>query len=432
MKKIREKTAGIDIGAKKVFVSIEAQEVRCFFTFTEDFEKLRDYLLENNIESVAMEATGVYWSILYDILKEAGIDVWLVDGAQTKQVPGRKTDVKDCQWIQQLHSYGLLNRCFVAESDVKELRTYQRLREDHIRSASMHINHMQKALTEMNIRLTEVLDQIHGVSGLTIIKAILKGERDKDKLLKLCHSKIIKNKKDEVLKALNGRYTKAGLFALQQAFDSYCFYQHQIEQCDKMLEDVLKRMSKGKPNQTISSHRKPIRHNKPDIDNLGIEMIKIFDGKDATTLSGITDYTWMQLLSEIGTDLSRWPSEKHFTSWLGLAPGQHSSGKMKKNKRKYCRPKAGQIFRQIAQSLLISKRIALGAFGRRIGARKGSPVAIKAIARKLAVLYWRIMVKGMEFVEKGIQEYEERLLAQKKRSLNRLAEELKMQVVCNV
>jgi transposase len=432
MERIREKTAGIDIGARKVFVSIEAQEVRCFFTFTEDFEKLRDYLVENSIETVAMEATGVYWSILYDMLEEAGMDVWLVDGAQTKQVPGRKTDVKDCQWIQQLHSYGLLNRCFVAESDVKELRIYQRLREDQIRSASMHINHMQKALTEMNIRLTEVLDQIHGVSGLAIIEAILKGERDKEKLLRLCHSKIIKNKKDEVLKALNGRYTKAGLFALQQAFDSYCFYQHQIEQCDKMLEDVLKRMSKGKPNQTISSHRKPIRHNKPDIDNLGTEMMKIFDGKDATTLSGITDYTWMQLLSETGTDLSKWPSEKHFTSWLGLAPGQHTSGKMKKNKRKSGRPKAGQIFRQIAQSLLTSKRIALGAFGRRLGSRKGSPVAIKAIARKLAVLYWRIMVKGMEFVEKGIHDYEERLLAQKQRSLNRLAKELKIQVVYNV
>ena len=432
MEKIREKAAGIDIGARKVFVSIEGQEVRCFFTFTEDFEKLRDYLLENSIETVAMEATGVYWSILYDMLEEAGMDVWLVDGAQTKQVPGRKTDVKDCQWIQQLHSYGLLNRCFVAKSDVKELRIYQRLREDQIRSASMHINHMQKALTEMNIRLTEVLDQIHGVSGLAIIEAILKGERDKEKLLRLCHSKIIKNKKNEVLKALNGRYTKAGLFALQQAFDSYCFYQHQIEQCDKMLEDVLKRMSKGKPNQTISSHRKPIRHNKPDIDNLGTEMMKIFDGKDATTLSGITDYTWMQLLSETGTDLSRWPSEKHFTSWLGLAPGQNTSGKMKKNKRKSGRPKAGQIFRQIAQSLLTSKRIALGAFGRRLGSRKGSPIAIKAIARKLAVLYWRIMVKGMEFVEKGIQKYEELLFAQKQRSLNRLAKELKVQVVYNV
>lgn len=432
MERIREKAAGIDIGARKVFVSIEGQEVRCFFTFTEDFEKLCEYLLENGIETVAMEATGVYWSILYDMLEEAGLDVWLVDGAQTKQVPGRKTDVKDCQWIQQLHSYGLLNRCFVAESDVKELRIYQRLREDQIRSASMHINHMQKALTEMNIRLTEVLDQIHGVSGIAIIEAILKGERDKEKLLKLCHSKIIKNKKDEVLKALNGRYTKAGLFALQQAFDSYCFYQHQIEQCDKMLEEVIKRMSKGKPNQTISSHRKPIRHNRPDIDNLGTEMMKIFDGKDATTLSGITDYTWMQLLSETGTDLSRWPSEKHFTSWLGLAPGQHTSGKMKKNKRKSGRPKAGQIFRQIAQSLLTSKRIALGAFGRRLGSRKGSPIAIKAIARKLAVLYWRIMVKGMDFVEKGIQEYEQRLLAQKQRSLTRLAKELKMQVVYNV
>jgi transposase len=432
MERIREKAAGIDIGARKVFVSIEGQEVRCFFTFTEDFEKLCEYLLENAIETVAMEATGVYWSILYDMLEEAGLDVWLVDGAQTKQVPGRKTDVKDCQWIQQLHSYGLLNRCFVAESDVKELRIYQRLREDQIRSASMHINHMQKALTEMNIRLTEVLDQIHGVSGMAIIEAILKGERDKEKLLKLCHSKIIKNKKDEVLKALNGRYTKAGLFALQQAFDSYCFYQHQIEQCDKMLEEVIKRMSKGKPNQTISSHRKPIRHNRPDIDNLGTEMMKIFDGKDATTLSGITDYTWMQLLSETGTDLSRWPSEKHFTSWLGLAPGQHTSGKMKKNKRKSGRPKAGQIFRQIAQSLLTSKRIALGAFGRRLGSRKGSPIAIKAIARKLAVLYWRIMVKGMDFVEKGIQEYEQRLLAQKQRSLTRLAKELKMQVVYNV
>lgn len=432
MERIRENAAGIDIGARKVFVSVEGKEVKCFFTFTEDFEKLRDYLLENAIETVAMEATGVYWNILYEILEEAGLDVWLVDGGQTKQVPGRKTDVKDCQWIQQLHSYGLLNRCFVADSDIKELRIYQRLREDHIRSASMHINHMQKALTEMNIRLTEVLNQIHGASGLAIIEAILKGERDKGKLLKLCHTKIIKNKKDEVLKSLNGRYTKSGLFALKQAFDSYYFYQNQIKQCDAMLEEVLKRISKGKPNQTISAHRKPIRHNKPDIDNLGMVMLKIFDGKDATALSGITDYTWMQLLSETGTDLSRWESEKHYTSWLGLAPGQHTSGKMKKNKRKLGRPKAGQIFRQIAQSLLTSKRIALGAFGRRLSSRKGSPVAIKAVARKLAALYWRIMVKGMDFVEKGIQKYEDQLMLQKRRSIIRLAKELNMQITYNV
>lgn len=432
MERIRQRSAGIDIGAKKVFVSIGGDEVRCFFTFTQDFEKLREYLVENTIETVAMEATGVYWCILYEMLEEAGIDVWLVDGAQTKQVPGRKTDVKDCQWIQQLHSYGLLNRCFVAESDIKELRTYQRLREDHIRSASMHINHMQKALTEMNIRLPEVLDQVHGVSGLAIIKAILNGERDREKLLKLCDKRIIKNKSQEILKSLEGRYTKSGLFALRQALESYQFYQNQIKQCDTMLEEVLKRMSSGKPNQPINTRRKPIRHNKPEIDHLGPEMLKIFDGKDATALSGITDYTWMQLLSETGTDLSRWKSEKHFTSWLGLAPGQHTSGKMKKNKSKKGRPKAGQIFRTIGQSLLTSKRIALGAFGRRLRSRKGAPVAIKAVARKLAILYWRIMVKGMEYVEKGIQKYEEQLNAQKQRSLIRLAKELKMQVVGSV
>lgn len=432
MEKIRENASGIDIGAKKVFVAIEGQEVRYFFTFTEDFEKLRDYLYEHKIETVAMEATGVYWNILYEILEEAGIDVWLVDGRQTKQVPGRKTDVKDCQWIQQLHSYGLLNRCFVAEADVKELRAYQRLREDHIRSAAMHINHMQKALTEMNIRLTEVLSQIHGVSGLAIIEAILKGERNKEILLKMCHSKIIKNKKEEVLKSLNGRYTKHGLFALQQAFDSYIFYQHQIEQCDQMLSEVIRRIGKGKPDKNPEGLRKPIRHNKPDINNLGTSLLKIFDGKDATALSGITDYTWMQLLSETGSDLSKWPSEKHYTSWLGLAPGQHTSGRMKKTKKKNGHPKAGQIFRQIAQSLLTSKHIALGAFGRRLRARKGSHIAIKSVARKLAVLYWRIMVKGMAFVEEGIKKYEERLLEHKHKSLERLAKELNVQISSNV
>ena len=431
MKKIRESAAGIDIGAKKVFVSIEGQEVKNFFTFTEDLEQVRDYLLKHKINTVAMEATGVYWNILHEILDEAGVDVWLVDGRQTKQVPGRKTDVKDCQWIQQLHSYGLLNRCYVVESDVKELRSYQRLREDHIRSAAMHVNHMQKALTEMNIRLTEVLSQIHGASGLAIIESILKGERNKEKLLKMCHSSIIKNKKEEILKSLNGKYTQAGLFALQQAFDSYNFYQNQIQQCDQMLDKVIKRMGDGGTDQKQQIPRKPIRHNKPDINNLGISLIKIFGGKDATVLSGITDYTWMQLLSETGNELTRWPTEKHFTSWLGLSPGQNSSGKTKKNKRKAGRPKAGQIFRQIAQSLITSKHIALGAFGRKLRARKGPSIAIKSMARKLAVLYWRVLVKGLEYVENGIQKYEAQLLAQRHKSLMRLANELNVQVSYN-
>lgn len=432
MEKIKERAAGIDIGAQKVFVAVEGQEVKSFYTFTEDFEKLCEYLQDWKIETVAMEATGVYWNILYEMLEEVGIDVWLVDGRQTKQVPGRKTDIKDCQWIQQLHSHGLLKRCFVAEADIKELRIYQRLREDHIRSASAHINHMQKALTEMNIRLTEVLSQIHGASGLAIIEAILKGERNKEKLFNLCHISIKKTKKEEILKALNGRYTKSGIFALRQAFDSYCFYQTQIEQCDQMMDDVLQRISQDKKDQKSKGPRKPIRHNKPDIGNLGSMMLKIFDGKDATTLSGITDYSWMQLLAESGTDLSKWPTGKHYTSWLGLAPCKETSGKMKRRKRKPGKPKAGQIFRQIAQSLLTSKRVALGAFGRRLNARKGPQIAIKAVARKLAENYWRIVVKGMEYVENGVRKYEEQLLMQKQRSLLRLAKELKMEVVYNV
>lgn len=435
MEIIRQNAAGIDIGAKKIFISVPGQEVQNFYTFTEDLEKARDYLLKHKIETVAMEATGVYWNILYEILEEAGMDVWLVDGRQTRQVPGRKTDVKDCQWIQELHSYGLLNRCFVAESDIRELRSYQRLREDHIRSSAMHINHMQKALTEMNIRLPEVLSQVHGASGLSIIEAILNGERDKEKLLRLCHKSIIKNKKEEILKSLNGKYTQAGLFALKQAYDGYYFYQNQISQCDEMLDGIMKKISSKNPNNVSDppkGTRKDIRHNKPKIKNLGMHLMKIFDGKDATSLSGVTDYTWMQLLSETGTNLSKWPSEKHFTSWLGLAPGQHWSGKMRKNKRKKGHPVAGQIFRKIAYSLINSKHIALGAFARKLRARKGPSIAIKAAARKIAELYWRIMVKGLSYAEKGIKAYQELLLVQKHKSLERLSKELNVQLAYNV
>lgn len=429
MLKIRESAAGIDIGAKNVFVYIEGQPVKVFYTFTEDFQLLASYLLSHKIKTVAMEATGVYWIILYDILEEAGIDVWLVDGRQTKQVPGRKTDVKDCQWIQQLHSHGLLNRCFVAKGMVKELRSYSRLREDHINTAAMHVNHMQKALTEMNIRLKEVISQIHGVSGLKIIEAILKGERDTNVLLDMCDGRIIKNKKQEMLKALNGRYTKAGLFALQQAWDGYHFYQKQISACDKEINRIIQTMGNGSSDSDLPKKRKPIRHNSPQVENLGANLMAIFGGKDATMISGITDYTWLQLMAETGTDLTRWPTKKHYTSWLGLAPGQHRSGKMKRTKRKQGKPKAGQIFRKIAQSLLTSKNIALGSFGRRIRAKKGPAVAIKATARKLAELYWIIMVKGTQYAEQGVENYEMQMLVQKKKSLERLAKELKIHLV---
>lgn len=427
MKKLRKNVAGIDVGSKKVFIGIEDQPVVNFLTFTEDFCKARDYLKEHNIESIAMEATGVYWVILYEILEDEGFDVWLVDGRQTKQVPGRKTDVKDCQWIEELHSYGLLNRCLVVPADINELRSYVRLREDHIRSSTMHINHMQKALTLMNIRLKEVLSQIHGKSGMDIIEAILRGERNRDVLVSYCHKSVLKNKRELVYKSLEGHYTEANLFALKQAYDGYQFYLNQIKECDSRISIVMNRIGKsgfGKEKKK----RKSIRHNKPEVENLGENLLNLFEGKDATVISGVTDYTWMKLLAEAGNDLTRWPTEQHFTSWLGLAPGQNDSGKRKRNARKKGRPVAGQIFRTIAQGLLNSKDIAIGAFGRRLRSRKGPAIAIKAMARKLAVLYWRVMVKGIDYAEKGIKNYEQQIAMQKLKTVMRLANELNLDI----
>lgn len=432
MKKIRTNVAGIDIGAKRVFTSVEGQPVVSHLTFTEDFLLLRDYLKGHKVKTVAMEATGVYWVILYEILEEAGMDVWLVDGRQTKQVPGRKTDVKDCQWIQELHSYGLLNRCLVVDADIKELRSYLRLREDHISSSAMHINHMQKALTTMNIRLKEVLNQIHGASGLAIIEAILKGERDRHVLVGLCHKSVLKTKRELVLKALEGRYTPAGLFALQQAYDGYKFYLGQIQACDQQINTVINRMGRSGEGQDAKKKRKAIRHHKPAVEKLAPNLLNVFQGKDATVISGITDYSWLQLLAETGHDLTRWPTEKHFTSWLGLSPGQNNSGKRNRNARKKGRPKAGQIFRVIAQGLINSKTIAIGSFGRRLRGRKGPSIAIKAMARKIATLYWRVMVKGFDFVEQGIHRYDEQLLANKVKALNRLVKELNVKLSENV
>lgn len=428
MNKIRENAAGIDIGAKEFFVGLEGEQVKSFFTFTEDITKLIGYLSSHDVESVAMEATGVYWYILYDMLQDAGFDVWLVDGRSTRQVPGRKTDVKDCQWIQQLHSYGLLTRCFIPEDSIQELRTFKRLREDHIRSAAMHVNHMQKALTQMNLRLKEVISQVHGASGMKIIRAILSGERDPEKLTALCHTLILKKKKEDVMKSLKGHYRENHLFALKQAVDCYDFYQDRIAECDNRIEQSLLRINQGNEESYKDIKRKPIRHNKPEINNFGPLLLSIFEGIDATVLPGFTDYNWFQLLSEVGTDLSKWGTEKHFTSWLALAPKQHNSGKKKRNYKTKGAPKAGLIFRQAAVGLLNSKDIALGEFGRKLRARKGSYVAIKAIARKLAELYYKLMTKGLDYVEKGIQDYNQKMTEQKQRYIIRAARRLGLEL----
>ena len=418
---INQHTAGIDIGSRKIFIAVANQDVRSFDTFTSSFKKAIAYLKENNIESVAMESTGVYWITLYDMLEQAGFDVCLVKSTMIKNVPGRKTDVQDCQWIQQLHSYGLLRSSFIPDDYIRKLRSYVRLRRTNIRLASDHIRHAQKSLDLMNIKLHFVISQINGVSGLRIIKAILNGERNTDKLTELCEDQILRNKRELVRESLQGNFREEHLFALQQAIDGYEFYQQKTLECDKQIEKLLHQFTLNMPSPDKINKPKVIRHNKPQINNLHLNLMKMTKGNDPSQITGLTDSTLLQIVSEVGTDLSRWQTEKHFTSWLGLAPNSHQSGISNKKKKFRNSSVAGQIFRISAQTLVLSKKNALGAFYRRVQSRKGKLTAMKATARKLAVIYYNVMTKGIDFVEYGIKQYEQKIKEQQLRRLQKQA-----------
>lgn len=409
LNQIRENAAGIDVGSEKIFVAMPDASVHNFRTFTSDFELCIKLLQQYNITTVAMESTGVYGIVLHEMLQKACIEVYLVNPSHVKHVPGRKTDVQDCQWLQQLHSYGLLKNSFIPPAQIKELRNYVRIRENYIKESSTCVLRMQKALTLMNVRLHQVINQIHGASGMRIIKAILSGERDSEKLLQMCDVRIIKKKKEDVILSLKGNYSKEYLFSLKQALECYEFYQNKIKDCDQLIEESLVMMGAGTKMPDKITKAKPIRHHKPNIQDYHRKILAVMNGRDITSLPGITDYNLMQIIAEIGTELSPWPTEKHFTSWLGLSPGKHTSGKLIKKPKIKSMPRAGLIFREAAQSLLGSKHIALGHFGRRLRAKKGSYVAIKATARKLAELYYRACTKGLEYVEQGIKAYQERL-----------------------
>jgi len=429
IKKNNKKTSGIDIGSEKIFISVEDKEVRNFGTYTESYIEAVKYLKEEGIETVAMEATGVYWITFYDLMVKAGIDVYVVNAASVKNVPGRKTDVQDCQWIQQLHSFGLLKKSFIPEEKIGQLRTYVRIREDHIQIGATHIQHIQKAFILMNIKLHNVITQVQGASGRRIIEAILKGERDANKLVELCETSILKNKREDVIKSLQGNFKREYLFALKQAYEGWKFYQSKIKECDVEINKLLSEMTKGKAAPKNLSKAKKIVHNKPNIEKFHEKMMTITEGKDGTRIPGFTDYTLMKLIAEVGTDLSRWSTPKQFTSWLGLAPGKHTSGTIKKRSKKKINTKAGQLFKESAHGLLKSKRIALGAFARRLRAKRGPSVAIKATARKLAIMFYNIMTKGMDFVEEGIKKYEEKYKESIIKSLNRRAAQFNLELV---
>jgi transposase len=420
--------AGIDIGAEKIFVSVDGRTVVNFGTYTADYLQCVEYLRSHAIESVAMEATGVYWISFYEILESNGFHVCLVNPKEVKQVKGRKTDVKDCQWIQKLFSVGLLRESYIPEGKLKELRMMVREREDIIEMGSTYINKMQKALELMNLKLKNVLSQIHGVSGLRMIEAILKGERDPDKLLSLCHTSVIKNKSQEIKKALEGNYNETWLFLLSQNLKMWKQHQAHLLAVDKKIETLLEELTVNRATVSSSVKEKPIRHHKPEIDGLHQKMLNLY-GTNVSTLSGLTDYSALRLVGETGSDLSKFPTSKHFVSWCRLSPRSSQSGKMNKRLRTKNNSKAGQIFREAAQTLIQSKKTAIGSFMRRIRAKKGSQIAIKAGARKLAIAYYNIIIHGHEYVEQGIKKYEEKIKEREIRLLSLLADRHNMMVI---
>jgi hypothetical protein len=425
------RAAFVDVGSERMYVSVGGERAEVFGAVTSQLHALREWLLAQGVRSVAMEATGVYWLPLYAVLEAAGLDVIMVNGRHMRNVPGRKTDMSDAQWGSTLHMHGLLRAGFVPPAHIRRLQDYLRLRADHITAAGAHVQHMQKALERMNVKLHDELSDLAGVSGQAVVRAIIAGERDPQRLLGLCDVRIQRNKAERVKESLRGTWAEEHLFALAQAVQSFDHYQAQIKDCDRQIARLLQQYDAGDADPPAADKRKPRKgpgKNAPEIPQLRQILRHVCGGHDPTVLPGHTEYSVLQLIGEVGSDLTKWATEKHFTAWLNLAPGTHQSGTRKRNvKRK--RNRAGRLFCVMARSLARSKHIALGGFYRRMAARRGALVANVALARKLATLFWRVMVKGIDYVEHGLQDYEAKVLQHKQRALQRLAKQLGVSVV---
>lgn len=415
----------IDVGSERMHVSIGGDTPKVFGTVTSQLNALRDWLLEQGVRSVAMEATGVYWMPLYNVLEKAKLEVRMINGRQTRNLPGRKTDMADSQWGATLHMHGLLRAGFVPDSDTRKLQDYLRLRADHVATASSCIQLMQKAFERMNIKLHDVISSLAGASGMAIARAIVAGERSPQVLLELCNAQIRTKKEQAVIESLRGTWDDEHIFALKQAIQSWDHYQQLIADCDRRIAEILPPPDDS--HSSLSTKRKQGGANAPDIAHLR-EILTQMCGTDLTRLPALTHYSVLQLIGEVGTDLSAWPTEKHFVAWAGLAPRSKDSGKRKANTKTKCN-RTGRLFCMVAQSLAKSKDMALGGFYRRLRGRRGGLVATKAVARKLATWVWRLMVKGEEYVEKGLTHYAEQVRKTKEAALRRLAKELGQQLV---
>ena len=421
--------AGIDIGAASHFVAVppdrDPQAVREFPSFTEDLNRLADWLEACEIETVAMESTGVYWIALFELLEARGFTVYLVNARHVKNVSGRKSDVLDCQWLQQLMSFGLLSGAFRPKGDICALRSVARQRAMLLSYQSRHVQHMQKALVQMNIQLAQVISDVVGETGQRIIRAILAGERDGVTLAKLRHVRI-RASEGEIAKSLQGNWREEHLFALKQAVALYDAYAGQLAECDRQLEAMLAKLARhsGQPGK---AKRRARAKNAPRFD-MRTYLFQLC-GVDLTQIDGIDVTTAFKVLAEVGADLSRFKSAKHFASWLGLCPGTKiSGGKVLSGASKQTVNRAAQALKLAAASLRTSQS-ALGAYYRRLAARMDKPHAVTACAHKLARLIYTLLTKGEAYVDQGQSQYEARYRERVIKTLSKKAEKLGFQLI---
>src|ERR1700712_2259682 len=420
--------AAIDIGATMHVAAVgpdrDEQPVRTFRTFTDDLRRLADWFAGCGIKTIVMESTGGYWIPVFEILEQRGFEVMVVNARDAKHVPGRKTDVSDAQWLQRLHEYGLLRASFRPQAEIAGLRAYLRQRERLLDYAASHIQHMQKALMQMNLQLHHVLTDITGVTGLSIIRAIVAGERDPSVLAsyrdRRCHASI-----ETVCQALAGNYRAEHIFALTQALELYDVYQTKVLACDKQIEAILRRLRKS---PTPAANKLPtVRRRTRQPNALAFDAraaLHAILGVDLTQIDGLGPYLALKLVGECGTSLAAWPTAKHFTSWLALAPhNKISGGKVLSSKTRRTSNRAASLLR-LAAGTVGRTDTALGAFYRRLSARVGKAKAITATARKIAVLFYNTLRHGMTYTDPGASYYEDRYKRRVLTNLERRAKSL--------
>jgi transposase len=425
---VHSHAAAVDIGATLHVAAVppdcDPEPVRTFGTFTTDLHRLADWLAQCGVETVAMESTGVYWIALYEILEARGFAVVVVNARDAKHVPGRKTDVCDAQWLQRLHEYGLLRASFRPQGELATLRSYLRQRQRLIEGAATHIQHMQKALTEMNLQLHHVVAAITGVTGLRIIRALVAGERDPDRLAALRDPRC-KAPLATLRAALVGNYREEHLFALTQALELYEVYQAKVAACDERIAAVLERLKAASP--PPATPLPPPRYTRGQANEPAIpvrEALHAILGLDLTQIDGVGPSLALTLVGECGTDLSAWPSAQHFTSWLGLAPrNKITGGKVRSSRTARSGNRAAARLR-LAAGTVGRTQTALGAFYRRLAVRAGKAKAITATARKIAVLVYNTLRHGMAYADPGASYYEERYRQRVLSNLRRRAKSL--------